>query len=77
MTGKYRGSAHGDSNIEVKLNHKVPVGFHKLKNYNSHLILQELGNFNLKISFTPNGLGKYSINNELVCIDIFPFLGSS
>ena len=25
ITGKYRGSAHGDSNIKVKLNHKIPV----------------------------------------------------
>ena len=28
----------------IKLNHKVPVVFHNLKNYDSHLTMQELGN---------------------------------
>ena len=39
ITGKYRGSAHRDCNINVKLNHKIPVVFHNLKNYDSHLII--------------------------------------
>ena len=38
-TIKYRGSAHRDCNINVKLNHKIPVVFHNLKNYNSHLTM--------------------------------------
>ena len=33
ITGKYRGSAHRDCNINVKLNHKISVVFHYLKNY--------------------------------------------
>ena len=48
ITRKYRGSAHRDCNINIKLNHKIPVVLHNLKNYNSHLIMQELGKFNLK-----------------------------
>ena len=47
---KYRGSARRDYNINVKLNHKIPVVFHNLKNYDSHLIMQELGKFNFKIN---------------------------
>ena len=39
ITGKYRGSAYRDCNITVKLNHKIPVVLHNLKNYDSHLIL--------------------------------------
>ena len=80
ITGKYRGSAHRDCNINVKLNHKIPVVFHNLKNYDSHLIMQELGKFNLKINVIPNGLEKYmsfSINNKLSFIDSFQFLSSS
>ena len=50
VTGKYRGSAHRDCNINVKLNHKIPVVFHNLKNYDSHLIKQKLCKFNFKIS---------------------------
>ena len=45
-------------NINLKLNHKIPVVFHNLKNYDSHLIMQELGKFNLKINVIPNELGK-------------------
>ena len=49
ITGKYRDSAHRDCNINLKLNHKIPIVFHNLKNYDFHLIIKELGKFNLKI----------------------------
>ena len=42
--------------------------------------MQELGKFNLKINFTPNGLEKYmsfSISSNLSFIDSFQFLSSS
>ena len=56
---KYRGSAHRDCNINLKLNYKIPVVFHNLENYDSHLIMQELGKFNLEINFISNGLKKF------------------
>ena len=80
ITGKYRGSAYGDCDIDLKLNHKSPVAFHNLKNYDSNLIMQELGKFNLKINVIANGLEKYmsfTINNKLSFIDTFQFLSSS
>ena len=58
ITGKYKGSAHRDCNINIKLNHKIPVVFHKPKNYDLHLIMKDLGKFNLKIFVIPNGLEK-------------------
>ena len=73
ITKKYRGSACRDCNIVVALNHKINVIFYNLKNYDSHLIMQELGKLNLKINVIPNGLEKYisfSINNKLIFIDI-------
>ena len=48
ITGNYRGFPHEDCNINVKLNHKITAIFHNLNNYDSHLIMQELGKFNLK-----------------------------
>ena len=48
ITRKYRGSAHRDYNINVKLNHKIPVVFRNLKNYDSHLIMQNYSNLILK-----------------------------
>ena len=80
ITGKYRGSAHRDCNNNVKLNHKIPAVFHNLKNYDSHLIMQELGKFNLKINVIPNGLENYmifNIDNMLSFIESFQFLSSS
>ena len=32
ITERYRGSAHRDCNINLKLNHKILVVFHNLKN---------------------------------------------
>ena len=79
ITGKYRGSAHRDCNINVKVNYKITVVFQNVKNYDLHLIMQELGKFNLKLNVIPNGLEKYmsfSINNKLSFIVRFQFLSS-
>ena len=79
ISRKYRGPAHRDCNSNVKLTHKIPVIFHYLKNYDSHLIMQELGKFDLNINVIQNGLEKYmsfSINNKLSFIDSFQFLSS-
>ena len=64
-----------DININVKLNHKIPIVFHNLKKY-SHLIMQELGKFSFEIIVIPNVLEKYmsfNINNKLIFIDSFQF----
>ena len=80
ITGRYKGSVHRDCNINLKLNHKIPIVFQNRKNYDSHLIMQELSKFNLKICVILNGLEKYmsfSINNKLSFLDSFQFLSSS
>ena len=51
-------------NINVKLNHITLIVFHKLKYYDSDLIMQELRKFNIKISVMPNGLGKYEFQHQ-------------
>ena len=51
ISGKYRGSAHGDCNIKVKINHKSLIAFHCLKNYDSHLLMPELGKFEFKMPY--------------------------
>ena len=43
ITGKYRGSAHQVCNLNFKLTNKIPVVFHNLKGYDSHFIMQEIG----------------------------------
>ena len=59
MTGKFRSAAHTSCNINLQLNKKVPVIFHNLRGYDSHLIFCELDKFDVKISVIPNGLEKY------------------
>ena len=59
VTGKFRGAAHESCNLNLKLTKKVPVIFHNLKNYDSHLILNELDKFDVKVKVIPNGLEKY------------------
>ena len=46
ITGKYRGSAHQDCNLKLKINPKeikIPVIFHNLRGYDSYFIMQQLG----------------------------------
>ena len=79
ITGKSRGSAHRDYNSKLKLNHKILVIFHNLKNHDSHLIMQELGKFYFKINIRQNGFEKYktfSINHKLTFIGSIQFLSS-
>ena len=55
---KYGASALRDGNTMINLNHKIPIVFHNLKNYDSHLI-QKLDKFNFKMNIKPNVLEKY------------------
>ena len=80
ITGKYRGAAHWSCNINLKMSKKVPVIFHNLKGYDSHLTFKELSKFNVKVSVIPNGLEKYmafTINKNIVFIDSMQFMNSS
>ena len=49
-TGRFRGAAHRKCNANLKLTKKVPVIFHNLKGYDSHLIFNELHKFDVKIN---------------------------
>ena len=58
----------------------VPVIFHNLRDYDSHLIFRELHKFDVKIDVIPNGLEKYMeffLNKNLVFIDSMQFMNSS
>ena len=80
MTGKFRGAAHWSCNINLQLTKKVPVIFHNLRGYDSHLIFCELNKFDVKIDVIPNRLEKYMaffLNKNLVFIDSMQFMNSS
>ena len=80
ITGKFSGSAHWDCNINFQLTKKMPLIFHNLKVYDSHLIFSELHKFNLKVDVIPNGLEKHMtffLSKNLVFIDSIQFINSS
>ena len=89
VTGKYRGSAHQSCNLKLKIsaeNIKIPVVFHNLKGYDSHFIMNELGELikkgeeNIKINVIAQNAEKYMafyIGKHLSFMDSFAFMSSS
>ena len=73
ITGQYRGSAHQDCNLNFQITDKIPVIFHNLRGYDSHFIMQEIGEIvkkhtctnkkgekcQMNINAIPNNMEKY------------------
>ena len=76
ITGKYRGSAHQECNLKLKIasdNIKIPVILHNLRGYDSHFIMQQIGetvkktyiknkkgeDVQMNINAIPNNMEKY------------------
>ena len=65
ITGKYRGSAHQECNLKLRVNPdevKIPVIFHNLRGYDSHFIMQEIGEIVKKHAYTNKKGEKCQIN---------------
>ena len=60
-TGRYRGAAHNGCNLKYSKPKGVPVFFHNLTGYDSHLFIKNLGSSNPKenIECIPNNEEKY------------------
>ncbi|XP_071085832.1 uncharacterized protein [Haliotis cracherodii] len=80
VTGKFRGAAHSVCNQHYKFTGRIPVVFHNLRGYDSHLIMQAIGKIqNKEINCIPNNMEKY-ISFSLGCmdfIDSYQFMNSS
>ena len=80
ISGKFRGAAHNICNKNFRLTEKIPVIFHNLKGYDSHLIMQEIGKFGKNINVIPNNMEKYMaffLGKHLKFIDSFQFMSKS
>ena len=65
-------------NKNLQLIKKVPVIFHNLRGYGSHLIFDELNKFDMKIEVIPNRSEMtFLLNKNLVFIDSMEFMNSS
>ena len=79
ITGTFRGSAHQECNLKLRIKPediKIPVIFHNLRGYDSHLIMQQIGEiaknhayintkgekYHLKINAIPNNMEKYGFH---------------
>ena len=54
ITRKFRGSAHQECNLKLKIkpeNLKIPVIFHNLRGYDSHFIMQQIGEIAKKYAY--------------------------
>ena len=65
ITGKFRGSAHQECNLKLRIkpeNLKIPVIFHNLRGYDSHFIMQQIGEIAKKHAYTNEKGEKQDLN---------------
>lgn len=92
FTGKFRGAAHQECNLQYRDYRTIPVVFHNLTHYDSHFIIEKIAsgfeggvkiipiNTEKYISFiktVPHSSGKYKEMIKLKFIDSFRFMASS
>ena len=59
FTGRYRGAAHNSCNLKYRIPNFIPVVFHNLSGYDSHLFIKHLGLSDGNIDCIPNNEEKY------------------
>ena len=63
ITGKYRGAAHTACNLKLRLRLNplttIPLVFHNLRGYDSHLLMQAISKVEGRVSCIPNNTEKY------------------
>ena len=59
LTGIYRGAAHNKCNLQYRKPKFIPVVFHNLSGYDSHLFIKNLGVTEGNINCIPNNEEKY------------------
>ena len=62
LTGKYRGAAHNQCNLKLRINPKtdqIPVVFHNLRGYDAHHLMQALANLKKEVKCVANNMEKY------------------
>ena len=93
ITGKFRGSAHQECNLKLRIKPedlKVLVIFHNLRRYDSHFIIQQIGELAKNHAYTNrkgekqdldiNNMEKYMafmLEKHLKFIDSFQFMSTS
>ena len=89
VSGKYRGAAHSECNLQFRLRKDqqsqkdsfcIPVFFHNLRGYDSHILMQSIGKYkDMNLKVIPNTMEKYISFSlgQLKFIDTYQFMGAS
>ena len=65
ITGKFRGSAHQECNLKLRIKPediKIPVIFHNLRGYDSHFMMEQIGEIANKHGYTNKKGEKQDLN---------------
>ena len=71
LTGKYRGAAHSKCNLRMRVPKFVPVLFHNLEGYDSHLFVKSLGFSEGTINCIPKTDEKYISFSKNIVMETF------
>ena len=71
LTGKYRGAAHSKCNLRMRVPEFVPVLFHNLEGYDSHLFIKSLGLSEGTINCIPKTDEKYISFSKKIVMETF------
>ena len=69
FTGEYRGAAHNQCNLNCKKPLILPVIFHNLQGYDSHLFIKQLAKVSGDLSCIPSTEEKYISFSKKIVVD--------
>ena len=69
FTGEYRGAAHNDRNLKCNKPFFLPVIFHNLQGYDSHLFIKQLAKVSGDLSCIPSTEEKYISFSKRITVD--------
>ena len=72
-TGKYGGALHSECNLKLKRTRTIPVLFHNLSGYDSHLFVKRLADTPGEVRCIPENEEKYITFNKNVLVDTIAF----
>ena len=62
ITGRYRGAAHNECNLKMRIKSKtdqIPIVFHNLRGYDAHHLMQAMSNLQKEVKCVANNMEKY------------------
>ena len=72
FTGRYRGAAHNSCNLRYRKPNFIPVVFHNLSGYDTHLFIKNLGFTAGNINCIPNNEEKYISFTKKIQVGTYP-----